>query len=269
MKLSIVVSTQPASFSALAYNGKLEQSIARIAGLGYDGVELAVRDPRDLDVVKVAGLLDQNRLTVPAIGTGQAYGEDGLCFTHPEREVRELAIQRIKSHIDLGATLRAQVILGLIRGKVEPPVGRVQAYEWLVEALKECAAYAESKGVRLAMEPINRYETNLIETVAEGIELIDHIGSDAFGLLLDTFHMNIEEPSIEDSIRAAGDRIFHFHVADSNRWYPGAGHVDFQRIVQVLDDVGYSGFLSAEILPLPDADTCADLVISNLRAIID
>ena len=85
----------------------------------------------------------------------------------------------------------------------------------------------EPHGIRLALEPINRYETTLINNAAQGLELIERVGADNFGLLLDTFHMNIEEPSIEDSIRQTGDRIFHFHVADSNRWYPGAGHLDF------------------------------------------
>jgi sugar phosphate isomerase/epimerase len=104
--------------------------------------------------------------------------------------------------------------------------------EYLVEAIRECAAAAAETGVRFALEPLNRYETDLVHTVAEGLELADRIGAENFGLLLDTFHMNIEEPVIEDSIRACGNRIFHFHVADSNRWYPGAGHLDFGTILE-------------------------------------
>lgn len=268
MKLSIVLSTQPAAFSALAYKGELEQNIAKIARLGYDGVELAVRDPQVLDLDAVTASLEQHDLTVPAIGTGQAYGEEGLSFTAGDGSIRRRAIERIKSQIDLGARLRALVILGLIRGKVEAEVSRQQAYDWLVQALAECADYAAANDVKLAMEPINRYETDLIITVAEGLQLIQHVGSAAFGLLLDSFHMNIEEPSVETSIRNAGDRIFHFHIADSNRWYPGAGHLDFQRIVAVLSEIGYDGFLSAEILPLPDPDSCAKQTIKNMRAVL-
>jgi sugar phosphate isomerase/epimerase len=85
------------------------------------------------------------------------------------------------------------------------------------------------------------------------------------GLLLDTFHMNIEEPSIEESIRICGDRIFHFHVADSNRWYPGAGHLDFGSILGTLYSLGYEGFVSGEFMPLPDADTSAEHGITHLR----
>jgi len=99
------------------------------------------------------------------------------------------------------------------------------------------------------------------------LDLIERVGADNFGLLLDTFHMNIEEAGIEDSIRAVGDRIFHFHVADSNRWYPGAGHLDFRSILDVLNSTGYDGFVSGEFMPLPDADTSAELGIKNLRTL--
>jgi sugar phosphate isomerase/epimerase len=91
------------------------------------------------------------------------------------------------------------------------------------------------------------------------------VGAENFGLLLDTFHMNIEEPSIESSIRACGDRIFHFHVADSNRWHPGAGHLDFASILSALRETGYGGYVSGEFMPFPDADTGARRAIEHLR----
>jgi len=97
--------------------------------------------------------------------------------------------------------------------------------------------------------------------------LIDQVGADNFGLLLDTFHMNIEEPDILQSISACGDRIFHFHVADSNRWYPGAGHLDFAGILSRLQSTGYDGFVSGEFMPLPDPLTAARENIARLRAI--
>ncbi len=146
------------------------------------------------------------------------------------------------------------MILGLIRGITPEGQTHEQSMAYLVEAIQECAAAAAGTGVRFALEPMNRYETDLIHTVAGGLELIDRVGFANFGLLLDTFHMNIEEPSIEGSIGSCGDRIFHFHVADSNRWYPGAGHLDFGSILKALSDTGYEGFVSGEFLPLPDAD---------------
>jgi sugar phosphate isomerase/epimerase len=131
--------------------------------------------------------------------------------------------------------------------------------------LQQCCAAAQPRGVRLALEPICRYETTLVNNVVQGLELIERVDADNFGLLLDTFHMNIEEPVIEESIRACGERIFHFHVADSNRWYPGAGHLDFTSILNTLFDTGYQGFVSGEFMPLPEADTAARRNIAYLR----
>ncbi len=265
MKLSIVLSTRPASFSALAYKGEWEQNISKIKRLGYDGVELAVRDPGLLDLPALRSLLGQTCLPVPAIGTGQAFGEDGLSFTHPKPEIRRLAIERVKSHVSLARALGSLVIIGLVRGKRGPGVTQDQAEQWLIEALQECAA--EEKTVRLAVEPINRYETDLINTVTSGLDLVEKAQMENVGLLLDTFHMNIEEASITGSIAAARDRLFHFHVADSNRWYPGAGHTDFRSILDALSDADYRGFLSAEILPFPDPDTAATKTVEFMRGL--
>jgi sugar phosphate isomerase/epimerase len=264
-KLSVVLSTHAASFDAVALKGDFEANVAKIAGWGYDGVEVAIRDPRLVDGGELKRVVGGHGLAVPAIGTGQAWGEEKLSFTSDNASVREAAIQRIKSHIPLAGRLQAVIILGLIRGITPPGQTHGRSMEYLVEAIKECAAAAAGTAVRFALEPMNRYETDLIHTVVEALELVDRIGAGNLGLLLDTFHMNIEEPVIEDSIRACGDRIFHFHVADSNRWYPGAGHLDFRAILQTLAATGYKGFVSGEFKPLPDADTAAERSITYLR----
>jgi sugar phosphate isomerase/epimerase len=204
-------------------------------------------------------------LEIPAIGTGQAWGEEHLSFTDPDPEVRKRAVDRIASHVPLAAKAGAVVIVGLVRGVIQESVSERQAREWMFESFKRCVETAAKEGVRIAFEPLNRYETQLINTAKEGLELIDRVGADNLGLLLDTFHMNIEEPSIEESIRACGDRIFHFHVADSNRWYPGAGHLDFRKILDALFSTGYSGFVSGEFMAMPDADMAAQMAIHHLR----
>lgn len=267
MKLSIVLSTQQTQFQAASLSGALEANVARIAEMGYQGVELAVRDPKLVDFDALAALVEKFNLKVPAIGTGQAWGEEGLSFTDPEPEVRREAVERIMAHIPLAARFDAIIIIGLIRGIIKPGVGRAQAMEWLIEALQTCCTAAFSHGVRLALEPINRYETSIINRAEEGMELISRVGAANFGLLLDTFHMNIEEPHTEESIRACGSRIFHFHVADSNRWPPGAGHLNFPSIISALFQTGYSGFISGEFLPMPDAATAAEKNIAFWRSL--
>jgi len=279
MKLSIVLSTHSAQFEAVAFKGDFEANVAKIAGWGYDGVELAIRDPSLVEADELERVVSAHGLAVPAIGTGQAWGEEGLSFTSDDPAVRAAAIARIKSHIPLAARFNAVIILGLIRGITPQGQAHAQSMAYLVEALQECAAAAappllspplggiKGGGVRFAMEPLNRYETDLIHTVADGLDLIERVGADNFGLLLDTFHMNIEERDPAGAIRAAGERTFHFHVADSNRWYPGDGHIDFGHLLAVLDEIGYTGYVSGEFMPLPDADTAAQRAIAHLRSL--
>jgi sugar phosphate isomerase/epimerase len=267
MKFSVVLSTQPAQFQAATFKGDLETNLASIASFGYEGVELAIRDPKLLNLNHLDELVRKYSLKVPAIGTGQAWGEEGLSFTDPDPMVRRAAVERIKSHIPVAAHFQSIIIIGLIRGIVKPGVSSEQAMDWLITALRECSEAAHPSGIRLALEPINRYETTLINNVAQGVELIERVGADNFGLLLDTFHMNIEEPVIEESIRSCGKHIFHFHVADSNRWYPGAGHLNFRAMLEALSSTNYSGWVSGEFLPEPDAETAAQKSIMYLRQI--
>jgi sugar phosphate isomerase/epimerase len=265
MKISLVLSTQPAAFSAVTYRGGLAENMNKIRQMGFHGVELAVRDAALLNVADVQGMLKENQLIVPAIGTGQLFGEEGLSLTHSDQKVRKQAILRLRQHIVLAGKFSAMVIIGLVRGNRIPENKSELVENWLIEGLKECATI--DKAVRLVIEPINRYETDILNTVHQTLQLLEQIKMDNVGLLLDTFHMNIEESSLGESILNSRDRLFHFHIADSNRWYPGAGHINFNEIFRILDKIGYEGFISGEMLPLPDPDTSARRMIEFIRAL--
>jgi sugar phosphate isomerase/epimerase len=221
-----------------------------------------------LDAEAVARAVADAELDVPAIGTGQAFVEEGLSFTSPDPEIRARAIARIQAQVDFAVHVDAQVIVGLIRGRLMDGVTRGQAMEWLVTGLTECADHAAQQEVVLSFEPISRLDTNLIPTVDEGLWLLSEVGASNVGLLLDTFHMNIEEASMHASLVRAGSHITHFHLSDSNRCYPGAGHIDFAGMVATLGAIGYDGYLSAEILPLPDPDTCAARTMAYMQPIL-
>ena len=265
MKRYIVLSTHAAQFKAVAFKGDFEANIEKIAQWGYDGVELAIRDPKLVNVDSLDRVISDYGLEVPAIGTGQAWGEEGLSFTSDDPAIRKEAVERITSHIPLAKHFNAVIILGLIRGITPEGQTHEQSMTYLVDALQQCAAVASPHNVKFALEPLNRYETDLIHTVEEGLDLIEQVGAENFGLLLDTFHMNIEEPIEVESIRKCDNRIFHFHVADSNRWYPGAGHLDFKSILSALYSTGYQGYVSGEFMPEPDPDTAAAKNIKYLK----
>jgi sugar phosphate isomerase/epimerase len=119
--------------------------------------------------------------------------------------------------------------------------------------LAECDSVAEENGSKLAVEALNRYETRSLNTANEVSMLIDHLKLRASGLLLDTFHMNIEESAIDLTLRKYGPRIVHFHIADSNRWPPGYGHLNVAAHLELLKELGYQGWVSAETLPKPSS----------------
>ena len=175
MKLCLVLSTHDAQFQAVALKGRLADNLRKIAGWGYDSVELAIRAPDIVDVAQLERDLAAQDLTVPAIGTGQAWGEERLSFTSDDPTVRLAAIERIKSHIPLAARLDAIIIVGLIRGVTPIGQSRQRSMIYLTEALQECTAVGAQYGVRFALEPLNRYETDLIHTAQDGLQLIERV----------------------------------------------------------------------------------------------
>jgi 5-keto-L-gluconate epimerase len=272
MKLSIALTTESVKNNVPIPMKTTARNIRLVSELGYDGIELHVQAPQHTVVTNAVSLVKASGLKISALGTGLVFIKDGLSFTHPEHYIRIEACKRIQDYIDLAAQYNAVVIIGLIRGQAKQGLKTQQVDDWLFEALRLCANYAAEKNVNLALEPINCEETNLVNTVEQGLELIDKVASDKLGLLLDTYHMNIEESSgetsIEKSIYLARDRIFHFHVADANRHYPGAGNINFRRIFQTLNKVGYKHYISGEFFPLPTANISAKKAIEYMQSLI-
>lgn len=265
MKFGLVLSTNATRFSAVSYSGDLERDIGRAAALGYDGVELAVRDPALVDADRLKKYILSAGVAVPAIGTGQAFLEEGLSFTDSRKEIRRKAVDRIKAHVRFAAGFKAAVIIGLIRGRGGKK--REAEDKFLAECLAKCAAYALREGSELFLEPLNRYETKLVNTVDEGLALIRSLKFKNLKLLVDTFHMNIEEPSIYGSMVKAFPCLGHVHFADSNRRPAGCGHLNFMDIVGVLKGIGYNRYISMEMEPWPTPDEAAQVSIEHVKNI--
>lgn len=267
MRLAYTISVSPTRFAAVAA-ADIQETIPALAGLGFDGVEMAVRDPGRMDLEGLAAAAERSGVAVPAIGTGQAYVEEGLSLTAPDEQVRARAVARLLAQISVARRLGALLIVGLIHGPVPPATDRPVAEERLLTGLGTVARAARTADVRMVIEPINRYETNWLHTVDEVLDLIGRLGEDNVGVLPDTFHMNIEESDVPAALRRAGARLFHVHVADSNRRAPGWGHLDFEPVVRTLGEMGYPGFLSAEILPTPGVLDAARRTIATLRPLV-
>lgn len=266
MKAGVVICGPDVRYGPLALlSGTFEEKAEKAARLGYDGIELMVRDPAGLDWPAVKHTLDSAGLGVPQVVTGELFGADGLCLVTADQDLYRRAEQRTRSVIDLAAYLGAMVNIGRLRGRLDSLGSGAEAWQTAVQRFRGVAEYAALKGVKITLEPINRYETDFLMTAAEGMRFVEELGCENVGLMLDLFHMNIEEDSIEAGLRRAGKSLWHVHIADSNRNYPGSGHMAYESIFQTLKAMGYAGYVSAELRPLPDPDTAALKTIEFLR----
>ena len=265
MKKGLVICGPDVAYGPLALlDGTFEEKARKAADLGYDGIELMLRDPAGLNWAAVKATVDAAGLEVPQLVTGELFGTDGLCLITADDDLYHRAEDRLRSVIDLAAYMNAMVNIGRVRGRLEW-LGKVDnARNVAVDRLHGVAAYAATKNVRITLEPINRYETDFILSAADGMRLVHDLQQHNFGLMLDVFHMNIEDTSIEEGLRLAGDKLWHVHVADSQRHYPGSGHLNFDSIFATLRDMNYQGYVSAELFPLPDPDTAARKTIEFL-----
>lgn len=269
MELSVTISSMGTESTPIVFHGSYPEQIWRAKTLGYNQVELHIRDPKSLDLDPIIRALEETCVQVSTLGTGQAYVADRLSFSSFNAETRREAVQRIKDHVQLASWLGAKVIIGSIKG-VLPPGGREreEAYCFVVDCLKDCLNEAERRGIHLSLEAINRYETNFLNTAAETVHFMEQFDSKQLGLLLDTFHMNIEEISLEETVRAYGKYLSHIHVADSNRQAPGRGHIDFPKLIEELRKMGYRGALGLECLPLPNPQVAAQQGLDYLGGLL-
>ncbi len=237
--------------------------------LGFDAIELFAPDPNAISIETLRALLDQFELKLAAVGTGAGMVKHQLSLSDPEPARRRKAVEFAAAMIDYGAELHAPAIIGSMQGRWTTPQTREQTLDFLQESLDQLSQRAESRGVPLIFEPVNRYETNLIRSVTEGVEFLKQFRSTNIRLLADLFHLNIEEPNIAAAIRAAGKLIGHVHLADSNRWAAGYGHTDFAPIISALREVGYSGYLSAEAFSLPTPEAAAAMTIDTFKKLTE
>jgi D-psicose/D-tagatose/L-ribulose 3-epimerase len=212
----------------------------RARGLGFDVLEVCVEDP---DLVSVEALLDARERTGLELSVCGAFGPD-RDLAHPDAGPRVNAANYLNRLLELTAAVGSPHVCGPMYAAVgkEPAVdAEARKIEWdrAVAGLTAAADRAEALGVRLAIEPLNRFETDLVNTTAQGLALCEDIGSPAAGLLLDTFHMNIEEKSIGAAIRAAGDRLVHLHACENDRGTLGTAHVPWAEVFGALSDIGY------------------------------
>lgn len=240
----IVPMQDPTPFSPFRPD-EWQRALDVVAASGFDGVELAITNPTLLEVSEVAEALESRDLRLLSITTGQAAGLEGLSLSTDNQDVRQRAVTRICDHMALAEQFGAVVIVGSLRGADGD-------LDLLCDSLAKCADSRPS--VNIALEPLNRYESRLLNSIENAVALAESIGACNLGVLFDTFHANIEEVSIPAAIACAGHRLVHVHLADSNRWVPGFGHFEFTQVWNALNQSQYAHSIVLEPLPQPSAD---------------
>jgi sugar phosphate isomerase/epimerase len=243
----------------------LAEACATAARHGFDGVEIFPESAEAFPAVRLASLLHAHGLALAAVGTGAGWVRQKLHLCHAERSVRERAVGFIRGIVDVAGGLGAPAIIGSMQGRHEGDVSREEAVDLLTEALATLSARASDHGQPLLYEPLNRYETNLFNRQEEAAAFLRERGLSHVRLLSDLFHMNIEEADLTTAIRGAGGTIGHVHFADSNRRAVGFGHTDTAAAVAALREIGYDGWLSAEVFPLPSGDEAARRTMESFR----
>lgn len=266
MKLAVTWTAQKRTFAPLLFTGDIKECFRKASEMGYQGVEMSIQSETDVAVQVVIDAADRYGLKVSAVGTGLALMEDGLSFSSHDENIRKAAGERFNEQIAFAAKLNAPVILGLIHGKLSncQDTSRRER-EWIYDITLSSALYAKELGVDFIIEPINRYETNFINSISEALDFIAEIDTGNLGVMADVFHMNIEEINISDSLRLAGNNLTYVHLSDSNRCRPGGGHIDFKTILSILHEIDYKGFMSMEFLPGANADASAREAIAFIK----
>ena len=241
----------------------LETTLRRIKQYGYQSIEIS-GEPTQYNTKDTRKLLKDNGIRCWGAVT-LTLGERNLAAKDEGQRAR--SVDYVKSVLTMVAELEGEIItlVPATVGKVTPDATPEEEWKWVVEATKECFAHAQKVGVRIAIEPLNRFETYLFNRAAQALALADAVHPDC-GVCLDAYHLNMEESNIYDAIRLAGKRLFDFHIADNNRFAAGLGHLDWAKIIGTLREIGYDGALTNEFVAPVDRTPAArypDMVEKN------
>jgi D-psicose/D-tagatose/L-ribulose 3-epimerase len=227
---------------------ELETLAPAVARMGFNHIELPMDDPKTLDFKKCGEIIKKAGINSVSFCAAMSADRD---LIDPDPNIRRNGVQYLKDSIDGLAIVGGVNLVGPFYSAVgrtwqQTAEEREHDMKILVEILRELAEYAAKKGVILGLEPLNRFETSFITTAEQAIEVVDRVNHPSCKIMLDTFHMNIEEFSMGDAVRKVGSRLVQVHTNENNRGTPGAGHVPWKEIGQALKDIKFDGVLVIE-----------------------
>lgn len=236
--------------------------------LGYDAIEVHMRETDPVDIPAVIKTMEETGVRIAMIVTGRLNTEGGCSLLDDRPYAMKEALEGTKRYIGLASALGADLVIGWLIGNI--PAGALSREHYLsrlAENFKVLTEYGLQRHVRINVEIINHYEVNVFTTVRSLMEFKKKYRLENLYAHLDTFHMNIDEDSFEDAVRLAGTEIGYVHLADNQRRYPGSGMIDFPKILNLLKESGYNGYLSVECFPVPTGTEAARQALRYLKTI--
>jgi sugar phosphate isomerase/epimerase len=267
MKLAYPIGTSDTRGPMLAYTGRLPDMLTAIKQIGYTGIEPFVRNPDEMDLSEFSKWVEKLGLEVAAVGTGPVAGEDKLTFTAKEPEIRRAAVERTKAVVRFAAAFDSQVNIGKLRGVIHAGL-EAQSWQWMKDALLEVCEYAAKHQVQVTLEPQNQFVINNLNSTRQALDFLQEVGSGQLFLMLDLFHMHIEDKSVAASLIEAREVTLHAHFADSNRLVPGQGNMNYTEIIRVMKALKYDRYITIEANQSPDCRTAAEQAYSYIHALI-
>jgi sugar phosphate isomerase/epimerase len=259
VKLSFLI------YEPIADLGELDRRMARVAGLGYQGIELSASHPMPYPAEEVIALTRKHGLPVVSLLSGWSYSNEGLCLASPRADVRQRAVERLTEYAGYAARLGAVLVVGLMQGLRSDEADEAEADRRIAACLRPVADAAAERGTVVVLEPVNHLQVGFNHTAAEATEMVERVGSPGLSYMLDTIHLNIEERSVLETIRAHGRRIRHFHLCETNGAPFGTGNLDFPAVLRTLDESGYAHFASVKIYRKVGWEDAARGAITFLR----
>lgn len=248
--------------------GPIDIVCAEAAEIGYDAIELHLRDPARYDADQIKKTAGSYNLAVCAIAGGMEYTINGLCLIDDDPKKRGSAMTRMLEHADFAAALGARLIVGMMRGNI-PKGGDFAGYQnRFALALGQICDYAQKKGVSVVIESILRYISNYLNGVPETMDFVTKQQKDNLSLHIDTHSMAVEEKNLRESILYCKNKpLGYVHYSDNNRMYPGGGALDFKQLTYALADIGYEGYITLECLPYPDPKEAARRGLDYMKSV--
>jgi sugar phosphate isomerase/epimerase len=268
-----MMTTPEAGTMPLCWGGAApEYILSRVAEIGYEGIELQTRDVAAFDGAAFARMVRDAGLAITAVSTGPTGSADALYFMSPDPAIRERAIERFTGALNLAAQYGVHATIGNLRGFAKWAPDRATGLGWFRAAVERLLEVSERVGAPILLEPQNRYQTDILNTVAETLAFIEEFGgSPQLILEVDLYHMALEEKSVLAALveaRASG-RMNYVQLGDSNRLAPGWGSFNWVDIIETLKATKYESWLAMEFTQKPDSETCAKHAYAFIRPLLD